>query len=411
MKISKQEASNLLRNFFYLSSLQLLTFILPLITLPYLARVIGVEYFGIIAFATAIIVYFTAFVDYGFNYTAVKKIAQNRDDLEKVSVIFCNIMYARLFLLLISIIIIIILVNTINIFFVNKEIILYTSISLIGYVLLPEWFFQAIEKMKFIAFFNLLAKSIFTVLVFVLIKQRDDYLIYPLLLSTGSIISGIFSLFVIFKKFNLKFKSPVYKDIILELKLSFNMFISIFMPNFYNNISVIFLSKFYGNFEVGIFDGGNKFINITQQILTVVSRVFYPFLARRLDKHNFYVLINLLLSISLSIFLFFGAEFLIKIFLTPEFQDSIFVIKLMAISPILFFLNYTYGTGYLVLINEERKLRNIISVCSLLGLVISFIFISLYSYTGACFTLITIRGSMGLITFYYAMQAKKLNKI
>lgn len=78
----------LLENFFYLTLLQVSCYIFPIFTFPYLARVLGVEYFGRIAFALIVIGYFQTFVDWGFNFSSARDIARNREDVQKVSEIF-----------------------------------------------------------------------------------------------------------------------------------------------------------------------------------------------------------------------------------------------------------------------------------------------------------------------------------
>src|SRR5690554_3233147 len=89
-------------NFAYLLMLQVANYVFPLITIPYLARVIGVEGFGKIAFAAAIILWLQTIADWGFNYTATRDVAKSRDDPERISEIFSNVLWARLFLMAVS---------------------------------------------------------------------------------------------------------------------------------------------------------------------------------------------------------------------------------------------------------------------------------------------------------------------
>src|SRR5690554_4491222 len=97
-----KDGRTLVANFGYLSLLQVAGYIFPLITMPYLARVIGVEGFGKIAFASAVVVWFQTVADWGFNYTATRDVAKNRDNKEKVSEIFSNVLWARCFLMITS---------------------------------------------------------------------------------------------------------------------------------------------------------------------------------------------------------------------------------------------------------------------------------------------------------------------
>ena len=85
---SNNDAQTLVSNFAWLSVLQVAGYIFPLISMPYLARIIGLDCFGKIAFASAILTWVQTIADWGFNYTATRDVAQNRENIHKVSVIF-----------------------------------------------------------------------------------------------------------------------------------------------------------------------------------------------------------------------------------------------------------------------------------------------------------------------------------
>ena len=145
--LSSKDGKVLFSNFSYLFLLQIAGYVFPLLTLPYLARVIGVDNFGRIAFASAIMVWIQTVADWGFNYTATRDVAKNRENKEKVSEIFSNVLWARCTLVLLSFIVLLILLCIVPQFRDNSEVILVTFLMIPGHVLFPDWFFQAIERM------------------------------------------------------------------------------------------------------------------------------------------------------------------------------------------------------------------------------------------------------------------------
>ena len=162
-KLSKlannKEAKTIAGNFIWLTVLQIASYAFPFITMPYLARVIGVEGFGKIGFAAAIMVWIETIANWGFNLTATRDVAQNRDNRTTVSIIFSNVLWARMLLMLCSLVILLILIAAIPRFREDYDIILVTFLMIPGHILFPGWFFQAIERMKYVSIFNVLIKK------------------------------------------------------------------------------------------------------------------------------------------------------------------------------------------------------------------------------------------------------------
>ena len=396
----------LIENFISLSVLKVIGYVFPLLTLPYLSRVIGVDSFGELAFAASIIVYFETLTNYGFNYTAVRDIAQNREDLDKVSMIFYNVMYSKVFLMLISLVIFTVCIYSIPLLYEKRVLFWYSFLLIPGHILFPDWFFQAMEKMKFITIINFVSKLLFTLLVFVVIKEKSDFIYQPLLIALGYLVSGVISFFIAKKEFKLKFFSPNINQIRNTLKSGFRMFISLFFPNLYSNFSVTLLGFLGGAYATGIYSGGYKFINLTDQITAMLSQVFFPYLSRRIDKHGFYVKLTGAISILMGLILFFGADLIVHILYGPEFYDSVIVIKIMALSPFFLFLMNTYGPNYLVIKGREDILLNIVLFCSIGGFILSCVAVHLWSYIGVAITLTSVWAVRGILTWYYAKKIR-----
>lgn len=410
-KIKKQIAASkdgrtVFANFGYLSLLQVAGYVFPLISMPYLARVIGAEGFGKIAFASAIVVWIQTISDWGFNLTATRDVAQNRDDKELVSRIFSNVLWARSVLTLLSGIILLVVVLLVPYLRENADIIFVTFLLVPGYILFPEWFFQAIEKMKYTTLFNLLLKLTFTVAVFVFIHKREDYLIQPLLTTIGYLLCGIGALYLIFKKWGYTLYKPQGTEILKTIRNSTDVFINNLMPNLYNSFSVMLLGFFGGSTANGIYDGGNRFPVIFYQFQSVLSRAFYPFLSRRPDKHFFYAKLNIVSALIGAVFLILLSPLLIKIMLGDEFEKSIVVMQILSFSVVFLAMGYTYGTNFLIINHKEKPLRNLTFISSIIGMCVSVPLVYYFSYIGAAVTVLLCRGLLGVGSYVLAKRIK-----
>lgn len=402
-----KDGSALASNFRYLMLLQIAGYAFPLITIPYLARVIGVEGFGKIAFAAAVVVWFQTVADWGFNYTATRDVAQNRDNPEKVSEIFSNVLWARIFLMLGSFMLLMGVIATVPYFKENQAILLITFLMVPGHIFFPDWFFQAMERMKYITIFNLLSKALFTALVFIFIKEKADFILQPLFVSLGYVISGVFAMYIIMVKWKVKLHRPNPLIIYYTIKSSTDVFINNIVPNLYYGFSTILLSFWGGNASVGLLDAGRKLLSICEQFLQIVSRVFYPFLSRRSDKHNIYVKINFSIAALFFAALIFAAPILIKIFYTPEFYPAIAVLQISSFSILFLSLRNIYGINYLIVRGYEKESRNIMLITSFIGFALSFPLIYFFDFIGAAITATLVHGIQGLSMMH---KAKKIEK-
>lgn len=403
---ASKEGRTVFANFGYLSLLQVAGYVFPLISMPYLARVIGADGFGKIAFASAIVVWIQTISDWGFNLTATRDVAQNRDNKELVSRIFSNVLWARSVLTLLSGIILLLVVLLVPYLRENADIIFVTFLLVPGYILFPEWFFQAIEKMKYTTFFNLFLKLVFTVAVFVFIHKREDYLMQPLLTTLGYLLCGIGALYLIFKKWGYSLYKPQWGEIFKTIRNSTDVFINNLMPNLYNSFSVMLLGFFGGSTANGIYDGGNRFPSIFYQFQSVLSRAFYPFLSRRPDKHSFYAKLNIVSALVGSVILVLISPLIIKIMLGDEFEKSVVVMQILSFSVVFLAMGYTYGTNFLIINHKEKPLRNLTFISSIVGMCVSVPLVYYFSYIGAAVTVLLCRGLLGVGSYVLAKRIK-----
>lgn len=401
------ESRNLIANFGYLTVLQFAGYLFPLITLPYLAKTIGPVGFGRIAFASAVITWCISVVTWGYNYTATRDVARIRENAEKVSEIFSKIFWTRCFLMLCCFAVLLILIVLLPDFKEQASVLLVTFLMVPGHVMFPEWMFQALERMKYITILSLMSKALFTAAVFLFIHKPEDYILQPLFISLGFFLSGIISMYFIIVKWGYHLKRVSFRVVFKTIKDGTDVFINNCSPNLYNSLSTVLLGMFSGIAATGILFAGNQFVLVSQQFLNVLSRAFFPFLSRRMDKHSAYTKISLIFSGGVSLSLFLFAPVLIKLFYTDDFSDAIVLARILAFS--IFFISITdvFGTNYLILKGYEKQLRNITLSYSLFGLISAIPLIYFWGFYGAAIIVSFTRALIAITVMYKARQLSK----
>lgn len=408
-KIRTEDNKRLLSNFFSLSILQGVNYILPLLTLPYLVRVLGVEYFGLLAFATATIAFFNIITDYGFNLTATKEISINREDKTKVIEIFSSVMSIKLFLMCLSFIFLSILVFSFDKFSNNWAIYFLAFGTVIGQTFFPVWFFQGMERMKYITYLNLLAKLIFTVAIFVFVQNQSDLHIVPILTSLGSIIAGILSLIIIYKEFEVTFKFQKIEIIVFYLKDGWHVFISNIAISLYTVSTIFILGLFTNDTSVGYFAAADKIIQAFKNLMSPMFQTLYPYISKKVKVSEerglsfikkVFKYVGIFTGI-VSLFILVFAEFLVNLLLGNQYHESIIILQIMAILPFMIGLSNIFGIQTMVTFNRKKAFSSILIIGSILNLIVSFILIPMYQYIGSAISVVIVESFITITMFLY----------
>ena len=344
IKISK-EKNQLFENFISLSFLQIFNVLIGLILTPYLVRVIGVEYFGLINFALAITMSFNILINFGFNISIPKKIVENINDNKKISELFSTVIIIKSIFLLCIFFVLLIL------FFFNNSMrenyIIYISYFsiLLGNIMFPVWYFQGIEKMKYISIINISFRIFFIILIFFFVKSTNDYIYVPILTSLGYFFGGLYSIIFVLKNFPIHFILPTKNSIYIELRDSFNVFISRLSNQGSRYFSTIIIGISFGDSTLGIYSIVEKIYFTMMIIPSTISQAIFPYMTR--TKNLYFIkkviLISALSSILLLVPLIFFRDFIIYSFFNLN-SPLLSVLFLIMFSGSLFgFINILIG--------------------------------------------------------------------
>jgi len=394
-KIKLKQYKLLIENFSYLSTLQFFLLLYPLITYPYLVRVLGRELYGITLTAQMLASYASLFIDFGSNFVCAKHVSINRDNKEKLSEILSNVLFVRFLIFIAFFIIYIGIVLIVPTYRENIWIFILTYGFTTNELLFPQFFFQGIERMKLISVISIFTKLIMIALIFVVVKDAGDVLMVPVVYSIGYIIGGILSLYLIVFHMGIKFIMPNKQTALLYVKDSASIFATDFVCTIKDKLNYFLVGSFVGMADVVIYDLGLKLHTIAAKPYMLICTVMFPRLAknRSLKQLKLVMLVSftctLLFVVITNIFL----KEIVCFFLHDECE--LLPLRLFLIGPLLLSISYVISNNLFVAFGYNKYMFTSIVVTTIIYLisltvyytigelnsVMSFICIALISYT------------------------------
>jgi len=415
--VTHKEREIVLENFISLTTLQGISYILPLLILPYLVRVIGMEKFGLIAFAQSLVQYFMILTDYGFNLSATKTISLIGGHKEKTSAIFSSVMTIKLMLAAASFLILCAILYFVPRFRNDWLVYILSFGTVIGNTLFPVWFFQGKEKMSYITFINVIAGITYAICIFVLIKGPNDYLLVPLLNSVLFLISGIWGLYIAFKKFKLDFIIQDYISIKNELKMGWDIFISIVSINAYTTTRIFAVGLLTNNIFVGYYSLAEKIANtiqsfpmysFTQAVFPRISKVFAKNKQRAVAimfRIQDGITLGFLISLPIAYFL---SPWIIKFACAAAYPQVVLTLRLL-LGAVFFVGANNFKVQFLLVCGKPDLYARIHVIAAICGLPLIFLLIKKFSYLGAA--LATVLTEAGVFIFTSLIVEKISKKI
>ena len=357
----------LFTNFTYLSVLQGLNMLFPLLTYPYLIRLFGSSVYGSYVFCNAIMTYVIMMINFGFNISATKKISENRFDICELSKIVSSILYLKLIIFVSTFILVILFFISFDFGRVDIRLFLALIGLCIQEIFFPLFFFQGIEKMKYITLVNFCARLFYVITVFLIIRQPNQILTLAILNSSSCILASFFSIYLIYHFFELKLVRVEFNRLKSDFLESVPFFFSRLSSVIVERSNVFIVGAFFDYSLVAIYDLCAKVVNLCSIPFALVAQVVYPNVAKTKNMvlirscYKYLVLIGLILSFIVLLFadnivLLLGGKQMIES--ADWLRIMIFYVPFTAVSSIL-------GASTLV-VNGFSKQYNLSNVLSLI---------------------------------------------
>lgn len=400
------------KNYIYLLMIQGANFILPLITIPYLVRTLGINKFGIVMVAQSFAILLTIITEFGLDMSATRQVALIKNDKKKVSQYFFDVFFLKMFLVIIAFIIL-----AFCIFYVDKfsreYLVYFFSFGMVfGQALFPAFFFRGIEEMRIITIINVLAKVIFTISVFIIIKTPEDYHYVPILNGLGFILSGCLG-FILSLKY-VSFMKPIFNEAISIAKESFSLFLSNLAVSFYTKINTLIVGIFISDSVAGVYSSMEKLVVATKSIYIPLYQALFPNIVVK-DKITIVSIINKMkyymgaLGAIISFLIFLFAVDILNLIYNDEMITSYYVIfQILGLIGFLSSLNMLFVSLFFPAVKAFNQRLKILSMGGIFNIILVITLVQYYSIYGVAISA-TISELFILIVAYY-LYKREVNK-
>lgn len=381
----------LVDNIVSLYLLQGMNYLIPLAVLPYLVRVLGMDIYGLVAFSQAFAQYFVILTDYGFNLSATRFISQHRGDLPTIRDMFWQVLLLKTGLMLLGLAVLLSLALFIPHLRQDAPYFIVAFLAVAGNVLFPQWYFQGIEKMRYISIFTGIAKIVSAALLFLFVHGPADGLRAIAILSSGSVIAGIMGSCAALRAIGLKFEWPSLQSLYATLSEGWHLFIATASISLYTNTNVFLVGLLAGNVQAGYFSAAEKLIRAISGLIVPISQAIYPRIsalsarsrdaALSLASKSLFWMAASTLSLALAMLAF--ARPVALLLFGAAASGSVPIIRWIALIPFLIAISNVLGIQTMLTMGMDRQFSRILVVFGILNVAIGVPLIYLFAAQGA----------------------------
>lgn len=381
------ENKRVIKNAAWMTVFQAANYIIPILLIPYVSRILGVDSFGKVTYMQTIAQYATIFINFGFEYTSTRAIAVNRDNPEKLRSIFWGTIYAKLLLTMVSLLVF--LPYSFTHSQSTEEMVMYAAAWMInvGWWLYPSWYFQGMEKLSIMSVANFLIKAAGAILVVICVREASDSMNYLASFSFSYIAGGLITVAYCVKKEGMSRIKVTGETVKTLLGDSLPIFLASVCSSITQAFAVTYLGAGHATeHDLGIYSGAFKLVFAAVAMCNLpISMAIFPKVSREYEKDKeggiryFYKTLKIVVLISacFSVGMYIFSPLAVSLLLGDKFAESTELLRYYSICP-LFCTTSLYLTVQGLYAIQRQKYATIVEAIALAVCIASTIILNDY---------------------------------
>ncbi len=393
------------KNYLYTLAYQIMTIVIPLLTTPYIARILGADGVGMYSYTASIVAYFISFAILGSTGYAQREIAYLQSNKEKYTKIFCEIFILRIITAGISLLVFALVIIQTD----NKVIYLIQGLNILSVAVDINWFFQGLEEFKKIVLRNFIIRIISLILIFTLVKKAEDLWIYILIIASITFLGNL-SIWGYLPKYLSRIKIKELQPYI-HLKGVLQLYLPTLAIQIYVAMDKTMLGLYTDTtFENGYYEQADKIVKMCLLIVTSLSTVMAPRISYTLSNNDEDALQNymhktfrgmMFISIPMCFGLIIIADMVVPWFLGTGYEKTILLIKICSLWLIFIGISNIAGNQFLIQDRKQRIFNYSVFSGAFINLIFNFMLIPRYYSIGAAISSVLAEATVAAAQIIY----------
>jgi len=399
------------KNFAVLMTVQISTYVVPLLTLPWLTRILSPDGYGRLSFALAFTTYFVTLTNYGFYLTATPQVAIHRHDRTRRSEIFWATFLAQLLIMAAGFVVLLLLTFAFQRLAQDRALLVIGYGMVLGASMLPTWYFQGVEDLRAISILVFAGRALSIPAMFLLVRDRGDLEWAMGVNSAVPMLSGIGVMIYLFIRREIEFVRIQPGEIFAALRDGWRVFMATAVADFYASSNTVVLALISGNVAAGYFAAGDKLIRAALGMLSPLKTAAYPhisYLMHHAREDAFAFLRKMLmvqgtLVLFMSLAIFLAAPFAVHLLYGPQFMPTVDVLRWMAFVPFMAAMTDVFGVQTMLPLGLKVPFSRILMASGAFNFVLLALLAKLFGATGAAATVLATE-TMIVIAMAYTLS-------